>query len=111
MDIKQVDILGTLYKAYEATAETDAKLKHCDGYCDHTIKVCVVDECAQKDDMDKGDLKSFKKKVMRHEVIHAFLYESGLAENSKWAMDEEMVDWVASQFPKILKAFQTLKCL
>ena len=106
-----MDILGTLYKAYEATAETDVKLKHCDGYCDHTIRVCVVDECRQRDDMNKGDSKSFKKKVMRHEVIHAFLYESGLAENSKWAMDEEMVDWIAHQFPKILKTFQTLNCL
>lgn len=107
----QVDILGTPYMVYEATSATDAKLKHCDGYCDNTIHVCVVDECNREDDMDKGDLNSFKKKLIRHEVIHAFLFESGLAENSEWANNEEMVDWIAHQFPKILKAFQSLKCL
>lgn len=52
---------------------------------------------------------------MRHEVIHAFLFESGLAENSNisdaWAVNEEMVDWLAIQAPKIFKAFQKLNII
>ena len=48
---------------------------------------------------------------MRHELIHAFLFESGLAENSNWARNEEMVDWIARQFPKMAKTFQEVKVL
>ena len=50
-------------------------------------------------------------KVKRHEIIHAFLFESGLAENSAWAQNEEMVDFFAIQFPKLLKAFETAGAL
>lgn len=44
---------------------------------------------------------------MRHEVIHAFLCESGMRQ---WAEDEQLVDWMAAQFPKIQKVFQKLHC-
>ena len=58
------------------------------------------------------NLKDFKNKVIRHEILHAFLYESGLRENSNqtgaWAENEEMVDWFAIQFPKILKVYKKL---
>ena len=53
--------------------------------------------------------------VIRHEIIHAFLFESGLAQNTNdvesWAMNEEMVDWLAIQFPKLLKAFKEAECI
>ena len=39
-------------------------------------------------------------------MIHAFLHESGLAVNSDWAQNEEMVDWFALQAPKLFKAFK-----
>lgn len=45
-------------------------------------------------------------KNKRHEIIHAFLFESGLAENSEWAQNEEMVDFFAIQFPKLMEAFK-----
>jgi hypothetical protein len=52
---------------------------------------------------------------MRHEILHAFLYESGLRENSNkvyaWAENEEMVDWIAIQFPKIEKIYKELNIL
>lgn len=53
-------------------------------------------------------------KVLRHEIIHAFLFESGLQENyhnEKWGHDEIMIDWFAIQFPKIQKAFYEADCL
>ena len=57
-----------------------------------------------KDDIDQmRNLQDYEKKILRHEIIHAFLYESGLDINShdidQWARDEEMVDWMAIQFP------------
>ena len=47
-----------------------------------------------------------EQKNHRHEIVHAFLFESGLAENSEWAQNEEMVDWIAKQGPKLIKAWQ-----
>ena len=50
------------------------------------------------------------KQTLRHEIVHAFLGESGLSNNSNsidaWARNEEVVDWFAIQGPKIYKAWQ-----
>ena len=49
---------------------------------------------------------------LRHEVLHAFLFESGLSETAGfsgcWATNEEMVDWFAIQSPKIFEVFSEL---
>ena len=44
-------------------------------------------------------------KVFLHEVVHAFLFESGLSGNS-WAANEEIVDWMAHQIPKIVQSLE-----
>ena len=54
------------------------------------------------------NVEELEKKVLRHEIIHAYLGESGLRSSSEWAENEEMVDWFAIQFPKILKTFSEL---
>lgn len=61
----------------------------------------------------KKDLQQYKNSVMRHEIVHAFLYESGLDVCSKgaWAKNEEMVDWIAIQFPKMMVAFHEVGCI
>lgn len=52
------------------------------------------------------------KKTLRHEIIHAFLFESGLGYDScpseSWAANEEMVDFFAHQSHKIFKTFEKL---
>lgn len=62
-----------------------------------------------------GNFEALMKKQLRHELIHAFLYESGLSFNSAatgaWAAEEEIVDWIAIQFPKIYEACAELECL
>ena len=53
-----------------------------------------------------------QKHVLRHELIHAFLFESGLDQNSNlcesWAINEEMVDWMAIQMPKIMNIYDSI---
>jgi hypothetical protein len=56
-----------------------------------------------------------ERETIRHEIVHAFLNESGLGWNAlpnerAWAKNEEMVDWIAIQFPKIAKVFRELGC-
>ena len=61
--------------------------------------------------MSAKNVDEFRKKVLRHEIIHAFMHESGLGENSTYARDEELVDWIAFQFSKMLKAFEETNCI
>lgn len=104
-----VDVLGTSYHVKQSNKVDDLTLEECDGYCDFSIKEITVGTF-QSQVGAMQDLDCYKKKVIRHELIHAFLYESGLAHNS-WGSNEEIIDWIACQFPKILKAFEDAECL
>ena len=106
----QVNILGTEYTIKESNKVVDPALEQCDGYCDDSIKVCVIDTMNSPDVMAKQNMQDYKKKVIRHEMVHAFLFESGLAGNS-WANNEEIVDWIAYMFPKMQAAFEKVKAL
>lgn len=105
---KRIDILGTPYDLIISNSDKDIKLKDMDGYCDNTGKLCVVDDYGEKtvDYHRKSNLEKQMKKNIRHELTHAFLYESGLAENSDWATCEEMVDWIAMQGLKLYQAWK-----
>lgn len=110
----KVNILGTEYKVLFHKEKDDLKLKNSDGYIDHSIKEIVVGIFEQHE-MSIEDLESYSKKVLRHEIVHGFLYESGLWNNSEnidaWGQSEEITDWIAIQFPKMLKAFNEVGAL
>ena len=111
MNLK-INILGTEYTILELSEHQDEMLKRCDGYCDKTSKKIVV--ATKSSDCQLDDFEPYRKKCLRHEIIHAFLFESGLHENMKhpeYGHDEEMIDWVAAQFPKMLKVFKEVGCL
>lgn len=100
-----VNILGTEYTISEKKRHKDKRLDSCDGYTDDSTKKIVV--AIIEPDMDsKQDLDAVRRKIIRHELTHAFLCESGLAENSEWAQNEEIVDWIAIQGTKLYKAWQ-----
>lgn len=110
------DILGTNYTIILSNEDKDPRLKDNWGFCDfHTKQIKIRDDIAKETQDSCKNLQDFKKKVIRHEIIHAFLYESGLRENSNktyaWAENEEMVDWIAIQFPKLLKVYNKLNLL
>lgn len=94
----------------DANEEEYPKLKNCDGYTDFSIKRIVVADF-ERDESSVEDLEWYKKKVLRHELVHAFIHESGLAENCSWARDEVLTDWVAMQFEKMLGVFIELNCI
>lgn len=114
-----VNILGTEYKIEFRQLKDDDVLKEYDGYCDSPNRTIVVREYTedeQKTNNMTDNIAEYNKKVLRHEIVHAFFHESGLSANSMqyngaWSQCEEMVDWIAIQFPKMLKAFQDAKCL
>lgn len=103
-----VHILGEEWKIKFRKAEKDPLLEERDGYADRSIRTIFI----AKDRGTSGfhDYDEYKRSVIRHEILHAFLIESGLDNNWKHAdefgHDETMVDWVAIQCPKLQKAFE-----
>ena len=108
MDTRKINILGAEYTLSVCGEDEDSRLAGCDGFCDETSKELVVDSYRKHvgDQTCKKNLQVQIRKNTRHEIIHAFLFESGLAENSEWAQNEEMVDFFAIQFPKLMEAFK-----
>lgn len=98
-----INILGTKYLFKFASRESDKYLAECDGYCDKTSNIIAVLSEDPKSNYD--NYKNYQKKVVRHEIIHAYLNESGLQENyehsRQFGHDETMIDWFAIQLPKI----------
>lgn len=103
-------MLGTEYELIHGNKNMYSGLKYCGGYCDDTIKRLVINNYSGDDDektpMDVRDIDEIIRRTARHEIVHAFLAESGLDQNSDWARNEEIVDWIALQGPKIFKAWQ-----
>ena len=101
--LMQINILGTNYDVFTASPAEDSKLETGDGYIDTTIKRLVVDDMKnQETDPDnKTDLAYYQRQVLRHEIVHAFMFESGLEASCDWASNEEAVDWIAIQIPKM----------
>lgn len=100
-----VTVLGQPYEiVYRPDSEQDPKLDEANGYCEpHSKKLIVSDFTPDAKTVENPD--DFKAKVLRHEIVHAFLHESGLRSNS-WGDNEEIVDWIALQGPKLLRAWQ-----
>lgn len=111
MQSKYINILGEEYKVNTEVSTDEAEyLKEVNGYCDSSIKEITVAKVINSTGTLK-DLKKYEDKVIRHEIIHAFLDESGLKENSDWARNEEMVDFFANQIPKMVKVFKELEII
>ena len=107
-----INVLGTEYTIIITSSAEDKTLENCDGYCDKTSKKIVVTTKEGNCDLDCFEV--YQKKVMRHEIIHAFLFESGLHEcfeHKPHGHEETMIDWIAAQFPKLQKAFKDADCL
>lgn len=105
---KRILILGTLYKIkYKNLKDADY-----DGSCDYTSKTIII---RADNYYNVEDFKRLQNKQLRHEIIHAFLAESGLQCNfehsTTWGHEETMVDWIAIQFPKLLAVYKELDIL
>lgn len=98
----QINILGTEYEIIKGSVLNCPSLKELDGFTDYTVKQIVILDfgTVEKDDRSVKDFESLQKQVLRHEIIHAFLFESGLNVNSndvsQWATNEEW--WIGLLF-------------
>ena len=114
LETRKVKILGAEWTVQYRDRADDPLLDINDGYTDYTTRSIVVSKTDKDTEIENHD--AYYRKVTRHEVIHAFLYESGLDTDSHyqiggWAVNEEMVDWIAIQLPKIADVCLQLEIL
>lgn len=112
----KINVLGTEYTITIKKYDEDEAFERrsIDGYCDGLIKQIVVCEMSTYKGWEHEPPETIavsQKETLRHEIVHAFFDESGLGSSSirvdgAWAKNEEMVDWIALQGPKIFKAWQ-----
>lgn len=117
----KISILGTEYKIETHKISEDKYMdkRNFAGYCAEESKLIVVADMSEEqyfDEMTEKEKELYRNKILRHEIIHAFLNESGLSDDANtspgaWAKNEEMVDWLAIQFPKIAKVYEELGIL
>lgn len=81
------------------------------------IFLCNILSLSRYKNASADSATAMMKLTLRHEIVHAFLYESGLDASSMmnsnvgWAVNEEIVDWIALQGAKIYKAWSEVGAL
>lgn len=117
----KIDVLGTKYtiKTHKVSEDIILRDNRFAGYCNEDTKEIVIADMTEEmffPSMSDAEFDIYRKRTLRHEITHAFLNESGLSACSSvpsegWAKHEEMVDWIAIQFPKMKEVFEKVGCL
>lgn len=105
-----INILGVPYSIEYVDDESDGRIEGNYGFTDSSVKEIGICRLEAESGAMKN-LKSFEMKIVRHEIVHAFLEESGLGGECSFARNEELVDWIAIQLPKIVAACTQAKAL
>lgn len=111
-----VNILGTPYTIIVKKYDEDdcfERNSYC-GYCDgmqKQIVMCDMTTYKGWEHEDEEAARISERYTLRHEIVHAFFNESGLMDSTfafdgPWSKNEEMIDWMAIQGPKIYAAWQ-----
>lgn len=116
---ESVNILGTEYKCVLALESEDPDIAGKFGYIWYRMRKIVIKDLYRDSGWadEPAQLKLVNiQESLRHEILHGFLYESGLAECSLqysggWSKNEEMVDWFALQAPKIFETYKQAGCI
>ena len=114
--VMKISVLGTSYTIRKRKYDADPlfEKRSWDGYCSENTKEivhCDMTTFPGWEDETPEAVERCEKATLRHEIVHAFLNESGLSysssrNNNPWAKNEEMVDWIALQGPKIYEAWK-----
>lgn len=94
----KISILGVEYEIIRQNANENPKMKDCDGLCEWVTKKIIYSDDYRNDEDVLDDVDGYIHKVIRHEAFHALFVEMGI---KKWYQDEELVDMLALQYPKI----------
>lgn len=115
----KVNILGTEYRidVIDPTEEMNKNgyVGLCSSY-DRVITIADLKQMPEYKDLTDKELENSIAETIRHEIVHAFFNESGLKGSAitydgPWCKNEELIDWLAIQGPKIMMAWKEAGCL
>lgn len=110
--MKLVSVLGTYYRIETRTPDEDVRMADKNGLTDPSTKRIIINDFSQVREEDPADALDnqvwFRDQVLRHEIIHAFLTESGCVD-AFWHT-EDMVNWLAYMAPALHVAFVDAGC-
>lgn len=107
----KVNILGTDYiiKKLDERECPKLALMEANGLAELYSKELIINKNINEQTGKEYDrLEEYEKKVLRHEIIHAFFHESGL---DGYTNDEVLIDFLALQVGKMVVAMQKSGCL
>lgn len=111
----KLSVLGTSYTIFtDVPRSKDKWLADADGYCDpNAHKIVIV---SKQENYSDEEWISYEKYCLRHEIVHAFMFESGIDGNCKFDIPDQthpefLVAWIANQFPKIFEAFKKVNAM
>ena len=118
---KKISILGTEYtiKYIDPAEDEEMTKNNWAGICSEALPVIRICDLRKHPDWTNeppGAAESMMKETLRHEITHAFFNESGLKASSNifegaWSKNEELIDWIAIQGPKMVTAWEEAGCL
>lgn len=99
----EIIILGKTYQIYYLPEEVDKELEDKYGYADQVeskvvIDTSIINDC--KNDKRRA-LELLKRTLRRHEIVHCYFFECGLDDQTPFARDETLIDWLALKLPDI----------
>ena len=105
-----IKVLDTDYTIYVDNNRNYLDKFNADAVTDEVAKtIHIYNIFLDVEDNEKSKEEVFKREI-RHEIIHAFIYECGLSTNISeeegWPASESMVDFWESQYYKIGKIFE-----
>ena len=104
----KVNVLSTVYRI-KYVPSLDGRGGETDFY---TKEIRISEQEDIPAEYKTDNLKEMQRHVLRHELIHAFLFESGMDQSSAaheaWAVNEDLIDWMAIQMPKIMSAYESV---
>lgn len=95
-----IKVLDTEYTVNTGDYECNPKFEYADadGLCEFHTKQIWIRTGYENNKTCADNIIEYKKKVLRHELIHALFWEVGQAD---YANNEHLVDLIACLYPKL----------
>lgn len=103
---KEINVLGTKYIINFEFENKRESLEDRYGYVDFSSNNIYINLTKIEEAEDKA---SNINETVRHKIVYAFWYESGLNTLDSWSRNEEVVYWIAIQFTKIADVLSQVK--
>lgn len=102
-----MNILGIKYMVIRDESLLNENLDGVEQKYSKVIRIVPKEKMLNSDSSEAEKTLRYKE-VLRHEIIHAFFDEAGL---SNYSENEQLVDWLAVQIPKMCDVFKEQNCL